>query len=162
MIKMKRLKFFVMVIVLISIDQISKALIVANSNNLPKKIINNVLAFTYCENRGIAFGLASGYTKVFSVITLVIIVGIIIALYINYNKIGKVSLTGITFLIAGGFGNFIDRAIRSYVVDFIDIGQLIDFPIFNIADIFVVVGVIFIGISCFISNRRDSIEENNS
>ena len=58
-------------------------------------------------------------------------------------------------LISGGVGNLIDRLIRLYVVDFIDFGEFINFPVFNIADIFVVIGVIVIGISCLKNEKLD-------
>ena len=160
--KMRKLSFFITVIALIAIDQLSKFFIVANKNDLPKCIINGVLDFTYCENRGIAFGIASGHVRALSIITLIIIIAIIIVMNKNFAKIGKITAIGSAFLIAGGIGNLIDRAFRLYVVDFIDIGKLFKFPIFNIADICVVLGVIFIGAACFFDNGGESIEKNNS
>ena len=76
-------------------------------------------------------------------------------------KINKLALLGIVFVISGGIGNFIDRIFRGYVIDFIDFGQLVNFPIFNFADICVVLGVIIVGISYFIMNRGESFENNN-
>lgn len=150
---MNKRKFFILIIILICIDQISKFLVVFNKDNLPKTIIKNFLNITYCENKGIAFGLASGYVQLFSIITLVIIVTILICVCINFKKINTFLSIGIGLLISGGVGNLIDRLIRSYVVDFIDFGDFINFPIFNIADIFVVIGVIVIGIS-FLKNEK--------
>ena len=60
---MNKRKFFILIIILICIDQISKFLVVFNKDDLPKTIIKNFLNITYCENRGIAFGLASGYVQ---------------------------------------------------------------------------------------------------
>lgn len=161
MMKTSKIKFFITIVVLILIDQVSKIIVVANKQNLPKEIIKGVLDFTYCENRGIAFGFASGHVQLFSIITLLILILIIVAVYKNFNKLGKLLSIGVPILISGGIGNFIDRACRLYVVDFIDFGKIINFPIFNIADIFVVCGVIIIGISCFIDNRSDNIDKNN-
>lgn len=152
---MNKRKFFILIIILICIDQISKFLVVFNKDNLPKTIIKNFLNITYCENRGIAFGLASGYVQLFSIITLVIIVAILICVCINLKKINTFLSVGIGLLISGGVGNLIDRLIRSYVVDFIDFGDFINFPVFNIADIFVVIGVIVIGISCLKNEKLD-------
>lgn len=152
---MNKRKFFILIIILICIDQISKFLVVFNKDNLPKTIIKNFLNITYCENRGIAFGLASGYVQLFSIITLVIIVAILICVCINFKKINTFLSVGIGLLISGGVGNLIDRLIRSYVVDFIDFGDFINFPVFNIADIFVVIGVIVIGISCLKNEKLD-------
>ena len=152
---MNKRKFFILIIILICIDQISKFLVVFDKDNLPKTIIKNFLNITYCENRGIAFGLASGYVQLFSIITLVIIVAILICVCINFKKINTFLSVGIGLLISGGVGNLIDRLIRSYVVDFIDFGDFINFPVFNIADIFVVIGVIVIGISCLKNEKLD-------
>lgn len=152
---MNKRKFFILIIILICIDQISKFLVVFNKDDLPKTIIKNFLNITYCENRGIAFGLASGYVQLFAIITLVIIVAILIFVCINFKKINTFLSIGIGLLISGGVGNLIDRLIRSYVVDFIDFGDFINFPVFNIADIFVVIGVIVIGISCLKNEKLD-------
>ena len=86
---------------------------------------------------------------------------IIFVLKANFNKISKFSLFGIALVISGGIGNFIDRIFRGYVIDFIDFGGLINFPIFNFADICVVVGVIIVGICYVIVNKGEEIENNS-
>lgn len=158
---MKRKIFFLITIILIFIDQISKLFIAINKDQLPKNIIKNILSFTYCENRGIAFGIGSGHVFAFSIITGIAIIFIIIAICMNYKKIEKLCGYGIAIFLAGGIGNFIDRTFRGYVIDFIDFGDLINFPIFNFADICVVLGVIIIGIYFVISIRGENFEKNN-
>ena len=148
--------------ILVIIDQISKICVFLNKDKLPQTIINGLLDFTYCENRGIAFGFASGHVKFFSIITLILLIIIVVIVFKNYNKMKGLTAIGVAMLIAGGFGNFIDRAFRTYVVDFIDFGSLFDFPIFNFADICVVLGVVVIGIASIINYRREAIEGNNS
>ena len=157
--KKNRAIFFIITIISVCIDQLSKLFVIANKESLPKNLLFNLLKFTYCENRGIAFGLASGHARFFSIATLIILVVIVCMLCKNFDKLGKLLSIGAAFLVAGGFGNFIDRAVRAYVVDFIDISNIIKFPIFNVADICVVMGVILIGISYF---RGEEIEKNNS
>ena len=93
---------------------------------------------------------------------MLIIIGIIIAIMINYKKINNIILIGIGSIIAGGIGNLIDRIFRMYVIDFIDFSKIIDFPIFNIADICVVIGVFIIGFGYISSIRGEISEENNS
>ena len=159
---MSKIKFFVLMVTLIIIDQVTKVLVVANRFKLPKTIINGLLDFTYCENRGIAFGFASGHVQFFSVLTLILLVIIVVIVIKNYNKMRSLTAVGVSMLIAGGFGNFIDRAVRTYVVDFIDVGSLFDFPIFNFADICVVLGVVAIGIASIINCRREEANGNNS
>lgn len=158
---MNKIKFFIFMISLIVVDQISKVLIVMNKEVLPKTIINGLLNITYCENRGIAFGFASGHVHFFSILTLVLLVIITIVVYLKFDKMNRLYSIGAAMLIAGGIGNFIDRAFRLYVVDFIDI-RLFEFPIFNIADICVVLGVIIIGIASVINYRREEANGNNS
>ncbi len=159
---MNKIKFFILMISLIVIDQIAKILVVMNKEALPKTIINGLLEFTYCENRGIAFGFASGHVQFFSILTLIILVVIVGIVCIKFTKMKGLYTIGTAMLIAGGFGNFIDRAFRSYVVDFIDISSFFEFPIFNIADICVVLGVVIVGIASVISYRREEANGNNS
>lgn len=159
---MKKKRCFVLImVILITIDQISKYFIVINKNKLPKVIINNILRFNYCENRGIAFGIGEGTVQLISIITIIIIVIILFAIYKNYSKIDTKILCGTSIMIAGGIGNLIDRIFRLYVVDFIDFSELFNFPIFNFADICVVIGVIIIGIAYLILDRGENIEKNN-
>ena len=152
---MKKVQFFLLMIILIIIDQLSKFFILNNKNELPKTIINNILDFNYCENRGIAFGIGEGNVQLFSIITFIIIIVIMVFILKYYYKINKISLMGITIMIAGGIGNLIDRIFRLYVVDFIDFSKLVKFPIFNFADICVVIGVIIIVISYLYINRGE-------
>lgn len=103
-------------------------------------LIPGVLELQYLENRGMAFGMLQGRQMLF----LVMCAAFCIALLWIFFKIPKtryyLPLIVIGAVLAGGaLGNFIDRAFRGYVVDFIYI-SLIDFPIFNIADIYVVCG----------------------
>lgn len=158
---MKKIKFFALTIILIIIDQISKYLVILNIKNMSKQIIPNILDFTYCENRGIAFGMGSGHVKIVCAITLIIIIAIMIIINKNFKKINKLELIGIASIIAGGIGNLIDRFFRAYVVDFIDFGRIVDFPVFNIADICVVLGVFVIGIGYILDNRGEKVEKDN-
>lgn len=159
---MSKIKFFILMISLIVIDQVSKILVVMNKEALPKTIINGLLDFTYCENRGIAFGFASGHVKFFSILTLIILAVIVGLVCFKFTKIKGLYAIGAAMLIAGGFGNFIDRAFRSYVIDFIDISSFFEFPIFNFADICVVLGVVIVGIASIVNYRREEARGNNS
>ena len=144
---MKKVKFFVINSILITIDQIFKYYILINKENLPNNIINGVLNFTYCENRGIAFGIGQGGAKIFALMTLLMIIVALIYIAFKFNKLKDLTVFGIALVISGGIGNLIDRLFRGYVIDYIDFSEIVDFPIFNFADICIVVGVIIIGIS---------------
>lgn len=155
---MKKVKFFVINSILITIDQIFKYYILINKENLPNNIINGVLNFTYCENRGIAFGIGQGGAKIFALITLLIIIVALIYIAFKFNKLKGLTVFGIALVISGGIGNLIDRLFRGYVIDYIDFSEIVDFPIFNFADICIVVGVIIIGIS-YLKNEGGEVNE---
>ena len=155
---MKKVKFFVINIILITIDQIFKYYILFNKENLPNNIINGVLNFTYCENRGIAFGIGQGGAKIFALMTLLMIIVALIYIAFKFNKLKGLTVFGIALVISGGIGNLIDRLFRGYVIDYIDFSEIVDFPIFNFADICIVVGVIIIGIS-YLKNEGGEVNE---
>ena len=75
----------------------------------------------------------------------------------NFEKNAKL---GMTLIIAGGIGNLIDRVFRGYVVDYIDISELFNYPVFNFADICIVVGVILV-MAIIIINTIKSQENIN-
>lgn len=155
---MKKVKFFVINIILITIDQIFKYYILINKENLSNNIINGVLNFTYCENRGIAFGIGQGGAKIFALMTLLMIIVALIYIAFKFNKLKGLTVFGIALVISGGIGNLIDRLFRGYVIDYIDFSEIVDFPIFNFADICIVVGVIIIGIS-YLKNEGGEVNE---
>ncbi len=138
-----RLAVLFSVIVYIILDQVTKSLAVDHLKGKPSfVIIPNVIRFTYVENRGAAFGSFADSRWVFMVVSSVAIVAIIA--YLLYDrKLSRLSLLSLSFILAGGIGNMIDRVSLGYVVDFIDF-YLIDFAVFNVADSFVTVGCILL------------------
>ena len=105
-------------------------------------LIDGVLELQYLENRGSAFGMFQGqkfFLVVVSCIFMVILTFVLLRLP-NHKKYGILHIA-LTAIVAGGVGNLIDRLRFEYVVDFISF-VLINYPIFNVADIFVVVGTI--------------------
>lgn len=133
------------VLILTFLDQYTKLLAfdhLRQKQGIP--LIKGVLELKYLENRGIAFGMFQGKTAVFVILCLFFLAA---ALYV-FIRMPKekyfLPLMLIIFLIvAGALGNFIDRVFRGFVVDFIYF-SLIDFPIFNFADIYVVCGGILL------------------
>lgn len=154
---MKKFFYICFISILIILDQIFKYIIVTQ-NVVCKSIINNVLNFTYCENRGIAFGIGQGGAKIFAIITILIIIVTFIYVMFKFDKIKNVMLFGIALVISGGIGNFIDRFFRGFVIDYIDFSEIVNFPIFNFADICIVVGMIIIGIS-YLKNEGGKVNE---
>jgi len=102
-------------------------------------IWEGVFHLTYCENTGAAFSMFTGQRWMLLAVTVVLLAGLLWALYMNWmqNAFGRMSLR---LIISGAIGNMIDRILLGYVVDMFDF-RLIHFPIFNVADIFLCVGV---------------------
>ena len=128
------------VALLLVLDQITKLLAIRNlMGKDPFVIWKGVFELTYLENRGAAFGMLQN-RKIFFVIMTVAVLGLIVYFY-SRTPLAKRYLPMricIIFLAAGALGNFIDRLFRGYVVDFFYF-SLIDFPVFNVADIYITV-----------------------
>ena len=140
---------------LIAIDQIIKFIVLKHLEPIGSiTVIDKVLSLTYVENTGAAFGSFSGYTRVLSVFTaLVLIVGLI---YLLSGKIqSKVIYWGLTLIIAGGAANLTDRVGRHFVIDYID-PLFVKFAVFNFADILVTVGAFIVIIYLLYEIVRDS------
>ncbi len=126
--------------VLVMADQYTKALAVSHLKNKPSHIlIDGVFELLYSENRGAAFGMMQGQQGFFLIIAAVVLSAAIYMMWRmpswqnrRYHWL-KVCIIMIT---AGAIGNMIDRVSLGYVVDFLYF-SLIDFPIFNVADIYV-------------------------
>ncbi len=101
-------------------------------------LIQDVFHLTYVENRGAAFGMMQGQTLFFVLVAVVFVAAVIWVLR-KYRGKSPLLKLGISFMTAGALGNTIDRIRQGFVVDFFDF-TLIDFPVFNVADIFVCVG----------------------
>lgn len=132
-------------IILLCIDQISKLLVV---NLLTKTdsitIIKNFFYLTYINNDGAAFSILVG-KRIFLILIAVLVIVMLIR-YIKKNNIqNKLELVSISLIIGGSLGNLMDRVIRGYVIDFLDFKIFnYNFPIFNLADTFIVIGVILL------------------
>ncbi len=139
----------VLFVVLIFLDRITKAWavrVLAGNDGIP--IIRNVLELYYLPNgnTGAAFGMLSGHRILFLVIAAVV-VGVIFYLVWNMPTVKRYKMIEIllVFIAAGGVGNMIDRFMQGYVVDFIYI-SCINFPIFNVADMYVSVCTVLMAI----------------
>lgn len=102
-------------------------------------IWEGVFHLTYVENRGAAFGMMQG-GRVFFILISLIIIGAMFYFAKRYKNRSKLLDWGLTLITAGALGNLLDRIFRGFVVDFFDF-CLIDYPVFNMADIFVCLGV---------------------
>lgn len=129
--------FLISVVILVLLDQWTKMLAASNLKDHSAVLIPGVLQLTYLENRGAAFSMLEGQQGFFYVITIVIVAAVLwfFAKLPADRKYRKLRVT-CAILTAGALGNFIDRISLHYVRDFIYF-VLINFPIFNVADIYV-------------------------
>jgi signal peptidase II len=134
--------YYIIAFLVILLDQVTKWLVV-NKMYLSESItvIEDFLYITSHRNRGAAWGILQGQMWFFYIITVIVIVGIIY--YIQKYARGKMLLgLSLGLMLGGAIGNFIDRVIHKEVVDFINTFIFnYNFPVFNIADSALVVGV---------------------
>lgn len=122
-------------------------------------LIPNVFHLTSHRNRGAAFGILQNQRVFFIVVTIIIVIGIIVYLRKVYREQKFLSF-GLSFVLGGALGNFVDRSIKGEVVDMLDF-RLIDYPIFNLADCFIVTGVAIIILHTFLEARIEKKRNSN-
>ena len=142
---MKKLLSLVIIVVGIVADQIFKNWIVANIQlGDTENIWPNVLSLNYIKNDGAAWSSFSGQQWFFLILTPIVLV---VALWFLWKKMAQNwYFIGLTLIIAGALGNFIDRIRQGFVVDMF-LTEFINFPIFNIADILLSVGFVLLFIA---------------
>lgn len=165
--KIKRTLFAILsIIVLVIIDQLTKMwAVIRLKDSEPIVLIKNTLEFYYLPNgnTGAALGMLKGHQMLFLIIALIISMLLLFLIY-NMPNDKKFTIINVvlTLIIAGGIGNMIDRIRLNYVVDFIYF-CLIDFPIFNVADMYVSIGTaVLVILLLFYYKEKDLvlIEEN--
>ena len=147
------LPLLILITGLVTIDQISKYLIEANLNLYESVKIFVLLDFTFIKNFGGAFNLLNDATLdigiIFIFLVSLICLYLLLAIFTNlvFKKIKFKERIYWSVILAGGLGNLLDRVYRGYVVDFIDI--TFNPYVFNLADCFVTLGIIFLIIDSF-------------
>ena len=137
----KKLPMFLTAALLVVIDQVTKVLVRTHIDLYEKiTVIPGLFGLTYIQNTGAAFSSFSGGAAILAVVSLVMTVLIFIAICRNWlrHRAGQWILA---VIMAGAFGNFIDRAFLGYVTDMIDT-LFMEFAVYNFADICVVLGAI--------------------
>ncbi len=147
----------VAVVVAIILDQYTKGLAQTHLKNQESiSVIDGVFRFEYLENKGAAWGMLQNQW-IFLLLIAVIVLSLIVILYVRlpHDKRFVPLRICLIFITAGAIGNMIDRIRFQYVVDFLYF-ELIDFPIFNVADIFVSVSAcILIVLTLFYYKDKD-------
>lgn len=147
--------YYIIAIIVIGIDQLSKWIIV-NTMEYGEQItvMENFFYLTSHRNEGAAWGILQGQMLFFYIITAVVVIGIIFYMQ-KYAKESKLLAISLSLILGGALGNFIDRLFRKEVVDFFDfIIFKYDYPIFNVADSALVVGVMLIIIATIIDETK--------
>lgn len=138
------------------IDQLTKFLVV-NYMTIGQSIsvIDNFLYITSHRNEGAAWGILQGKMTFFYIVTLVVIGVVILWIRRLDMKKEKLLVIALSLILGGALGNFIDRVMYQHVVDFINTYIFgYDFPIFNIADSALCIGVFLMGIDAILDVRR--------
>lgn len=150
----------IIIIITIFVDQISKyGALMKLIDSKPIVLIENFFQLNYVENYGAAWGILKDQRHFLVILTILIVIAL--ATYIKTNKnLSKLSSISISLIIGGAIGNLIDRIKMGYVVDFLDVnfGSFYDFPVFNFADSFIVVGT-FLMLYLIITDKYDTTEE---
>lgn len=142
---MRKIRHLIYLLLLIGIDQLTKLFALNQlKDQEPITIIPNVLKLYYHENTGAVWGIMSDKTSLLAIISIVILTFMVFIYFKipNSKKYSYMQLI-LVFITAGAIGNLIDRIFRQFVVDFIYF-ELIDFPIFNVADMYITVSAFFL------------------
>lgn len=144
---------------LILLDQFTKILAVRHlMEQDPFILIPGVFQLRYLENRGAAFGMMQGRQLLFVVMAFVAFLFIAYAYFkLPWEKRFHLLRVVGVLIAAGAFGNLIDRVFRGYVVDFFYF-ELIDFPIFNVADIYVSVATVVLAILILFYYKEEELD----
>ena len=155
--KKKYITIGILLIVLISVDLITKSTFV----NADYKVIPYIINFSYTENSGAGWSILSGQTGWLIAISSVL--SVLIIIYFIFSKKNHVLHTiAIGLLLAGALGNLIDRIAFGYVRDFIQFAFWTSFPVFNFADICLTIGVTLLIIYIlFVDKTQNSKEKED-
>ena len=145
-----KIYFLSLSIFVVLIDQFTKYLMLYNK----KLFINKdflLFKLDLVKNYGAAFNIFSGSRIFLSLITIFFSI-LLIYLIFSKNTLNKLDLLSYSFILGGTIGNGIDRIFKGFVIDFINL-NIINFPVFNIADISINIGFIFLLYNIFKNNR---------
>lgn len=147
--------YYLIALIVIIIDQFTKFLIVKYmeiGESIP--VIEKLFYISSHRNAGAAFGILQGQMIFFYIIT-VIVIGIIVYYIQTQTKESRFLGISLGLILGGAIGNFIDRVLLGHVVDFLNVYIFsYDFPIFNIADSALVIGVLLLIVFIFLEEKK--------
>ncbi|MGB9667859.1 MAG: signal peptidase II [Thermosulfidibacteraceae bacterium] len=135
--------FWLTSIIVFLIDRITKTIVVKTLFGKSVEILP-FFSLTFVGNRGIVFGIGSSYRSSFTfILASLLAIAVVLILYRRLKADDKIVHVSLGMIFGGGLGNLFDRLFYGYVIDFIDlhIGNY-HWPAFNVADTFIVIGVL--------------------
>ncbi|MBQ7874828.1 MAG: signal peptidase II [Oscillospiraceae bacterium] len=149
----------IIAVILIAVDQIVKNWAAEVLTKGDITIIENVLYFKYAENTGVAFSMFSDNRWILVGITALMLT-VVLAFFLSGKVTDKLEQLALALMLAGGVGNLIDRISLGYVIDFIDV-RIINFAIFNIADMCICIGAGLVVLAVYLSDKREKEEKES-
>lgn len=153
--------YAILAVLLVILDQLTKYLVRANislGGSVP--FLPGFLDFTYVQNTGAAFSVLREHTWLLTIVSAVVVLAICY-LVLKGHISGTLGRLSATLILAGGVGNLIDRAVFSYVTDMIRT-LFMDFPVFNVADCCITVGVPLLFLYLILTWSREGEGEDKS
>ena len=140
--------FWIAAIIGVTLDQLTKYWVVQNFNiTETRPLLTGVFHLTYVTNTGAAFSLLAGKVDWLRWLSLSVSLGLMALAWFG-PVLNTFEQMGYGFILGGALGNGIDRFVAGSVVDFLDF-RLIQFPVFNLADVFINIGIICLLIASF-------------
>lgn len=147
----------IIAVVLIAVDQVIKNWAAETLTKGEISVIEDVLYLKYAENTGVAFSMFSDNRWVLIGVTSIMLVAVL-AFFLSGKVTEKLEIFSLSLLLSGGVGNLIDRISLGYVIDYIDV-RIINFAIFNFADICICVGAFLLCVAVYFSDKKEKEEK---
>ena len=147
----------IIAVVLVAVDQIIKNWAAETLTKGDIAVIENVLYLKYAENTGVAFSMFSDNRWILIGVTSIMLVAVL-AFFLSGKVTEKLEIFSLSLLLSGGVGNLIDRISLGYVIDYIDV-RIINFAIFNFADICICVGAFLLCVAVYLSDKKEKEEK---
>ena len=148
-----------LIVILLILDQGAKiyANLTLQENSI--SMIDGVLELSYWKNTQAAIGLIKDNLFMILILHILILAFIIRFLVLQFERMSLGTKVGLGFILAGGFSNLIDRLLFGGVINYIDVTAIIEnFPIFNLADVYIIIGLLIFVIAFAVYNVKQSIE----
>ncbi len=147
----------IIAVVLVAVDQVIKNWAAEILTKGEISVIEHVLYLKYTENTGVAFSMFSDNRWVLIGVTSIMLVAVL-AFFLSGKVTEKLEIFSLSLLLSGGVGNLIDRISLGYVIDYIDV-RIINFAIFNFADICICVGAFLLCVAVYFSDKKEKEEK---